>query len=56
MVRAPGDHHRAIGQARFVDHTQYDTLSILKTIEQRFGLDPLNALDANATPLTNSLR
>jgi acid phosphatase len=40
----------------FVDHTQYDTLSILKTIEQRFGLDPLNALDANATPLTNSLR
>lgn len=40
----------------FVDHTQYDTLSILKTIEDRFDLAPLNALDAKATPLTPSLR
>ena len=40
----------------FVDHTQYDTLSILKTIEERFGLEPLSALDANATSLKNSLR
>jgi acid phosphatase len=40
----------------FVDHTQYDTLSILKTIEDRFGLAPLTALDAHATPLTASLR
>jgi phospholipase C len=40
----------------FVDHTQYNTLSILKTIEERFGLDPLTSLDAQATPLTNSLR
>jgi acid phosphatase len=40
----------------FVDHTQYDTLSILKTIEDRFGLAPLTALDAHATPLTPSLQ
>ena len=41
---------------QFVDHTQYDTLSILKTIEERFGLEPLSALDAHATSLKNSLR
>jgi acid phosphatase len=40
----------------FVDHTQYDTLSILKTIEERFGLEPLSELDAQATSLKNSLR
>lgn len=40
----------------FVDHTQYDTSSIIKTIEVRFGLDPLSTLDAGATPLTNALR
>jgi len=45
-----------LAKRHFVDHTQYDTLSILKTIEERFGLAPLNSLDANATPLTNSLR
>jgi phospholipase C len=40
----------------FVDHTQYDTLSILKTIEERFGLEPLSPLDARAKSLKNSLR
>jgi acid phosphatase len=39
----------------FVDHTQYDTLSILKTIEERFELTPLGALDAKATSLKGSL-
>jgi phospholipase C len=38
-----------------VDHTQHDTLSILKTIEERFGLQPLNERDANASDLTSSL-
>ena len=37
----------------YVDHTQHDTLSILKTIEERYGLQPLNALDANASDLSN---
>lgn len=31
-----------------VDHRQYETLSILKTIEQRFGVQPLTAADAAA--------
>jgi acid phosphatase len=40
----------------FVDHTQYDTLSILRTIENRFGLAPLSRYDAAAKPLTAGLR
>jgi phospholipase C len=40
---------------RFVDHPEHDTLSILKTIEQRFGLRPLNRLDAKASSLDSSL-
>lgn len=35
----------------FVDHTVYDTTSILATFEHRFGLDPLGARDAAATDL-----
>jgi len=45
-----------LAKRRFVDHTQYNTLSILKTIEERFGLEPLSTLDAQATSLKNSLR
>lgn len=40
----------------FVDHTEHDTLSILKTIENRFGLAPLNSLVANASDLSSSLQ
>jgi hypothetical protein len=36
----------------FVDHQQHDTLSILSTIEARFGLQPLNQADANASTLS----
>jgi phospholipase C len=39
----------------FIDHTQYDTTSILKLIEQRFGLRPLGARDAAAESLVNAL-
>ena len=38
----------------FVDHTQYDTTSILKTLEVRWNLAPLSARDSAATPLTNA--
>lgn len=38
----------------FVDHTQYDTTSILKFIESRWGLKPLGTRDANANNLTNA--
>jgi len=40
----------------FVDHAQHDTLSILKTIELRFGLDPLSTYDANASSLASALK
>ena len=41
---------RAIPRAT-VDHTQYDTTSILATIERRFGLDPLSGRDAQVNDL-----
>ena len=40
----------------YVDHTQYDTGSILRTIEARWGLPPLNSSDANVAPLTGMLK
>jgi phospholipase C len=38
----------------FVDHTQYDTTSILALIEHRYNLTPLGSRDANAADLQNS--
>ena len=38
----------------FVDHTEHDTLSILKTIEERFGLPPLSRYDAAASDLLSN--
>ena len=38
-----------------VDHTTYDTLSILKTIEERFQLPPLNQRDGQATSMAGTL-
>jgi phospholipase C len=35
-----------------VDHTQYDTTSILATIERRFGLAPLSTRDAKVNDLS----
>jgi phospholipase C len=55
-TRVPGIIIGPLAKRHFVDHTQYDTLSILKTIEERFGLEPLTALDAQATSLKNSLQ
>lgn len=39
----------------FVDHTEYDTTSVLKLIETRYGLKPLAERDAKANDLTNAL-
>ena len=36
-----------------IDHTQYDTTSILATIEQRYGLAPLSTRDAAVNSLSN---
>jgi len=41
-------------KTNFVDHTQYETLSILSFLELRFGLKPLTDRDAKAAPLTNA--
>jgi len=37
----------------YVDHTAYETISILAFIEKRWGLEPLNSRDAKANPLRN---
>jgi len=39
----------------FVDHTPYDTTSILKFITRRFGLEPLAGVRAGMGDLTNAL-
>jgi phospholipase C len=39
-----------------IDHTNYETVSILKLIEERFGLAPLGTRDANANSLAKALR
>ena len=36
-----------------IDHTQYDTTSILATIERRFGLQSLSSRDAWVNDLSN---
>jgi phospholipase C len=38
----------------FVDHTQYETVSILAFIEARWGLKPLTSRDAAANPFSNA--
>lgn len=38
----------------FVDHTQYETVSINKTLEMVYGLPALSMRDANANPMFNS--
>lgn len=39
----------------YVDHTQYDTTSILRTIERRWRLEPLGSRDAAVHDLTPAL-
>jgi phospholipase C len=36
-----------------VDHTQYDTTSIMATIEHRFGLQPVSSRDAAVNDLSS---
>ncbi len=39
----------------YVDHTQYETVSILTLIEKRWDLAPLSSRDRDASPLQNAL-
>ena len=41
-------------KAGYVSHTQYELASILKFIEERFGLPPLTSRDANANDVTDA--
>jgi acid phosphatase len=38
----------------FVDHTSYETVSILSFIEKRWGLQPINERDKKADPLSHA--
>jgi phospholipase C len=38
----------------YVDHTQYETVSVLKLIETRWKLAPLGTRDAKANDLVNA--
>lgn len=40
----------------FVDHTTYETVSILAFIERRWGLEPLTDRDRKANPLQNAFQ
>ena len=43
-----------LAKRHFVDHTLYDTTSILATIEHRWDLDPLGTRDAHANDLRHA--
>jgi phospholipase C len=40
----------------YVDHTEYETASILALIEKRFNLKPLGTRDAAANPFSNAFQ
>lgn len=54
-VRVPAILVGPMVKKNFVDHTQYETASILALIERRYGLQPLGTRDAAASPFLNSL-
>jgi hypothetical protein len=54
-VRVPAIVMSPFVKKGYVDHKQRDTSSILSTIEQRFGLQPLNQRDANAPSFADLL-
>lgn len=55
-VRVPTLILSPLAQKHHVDHTPYDTLSILKTLELRFALEALNERDAGANSLVCAFR
>jgi phospholipase C len=55
-TRVPAIIISPFAKRHFVDHTTYDTTSILKLIETRWGLTPLGNRDAAAADMTNALQ
>ncbi len=53
-TRVPGIIISPFAKRGFVDHTQYETASILSFIESRWNLKPLSSRDKNANPLKNA--
>jgi phospholipase C len=53
-TRVPAIIISPFAKQNFVDHTQYETISILSFIEKRWGLQPLNDRDKNANPMLNA--
>jgi acid phosphatase len=56
-VRVPGIIVSPFAHKGSIDHTEYETVSILKLIERRFNLAPLSARDSDpaVNDLTNAL-
>ena len=54
-IRVPTIIISPFAKRHFIDHTTYDTTSILKLIETRWQLLPLGPRDAQAADLTNAL-
>ena len=54
-VRVPAMIISPFAKKGFIDHTTYDTTSILKLIEKRFGLSSLGSRDEHAKDLSNAL-
>lgn len=53
-TRVPAVIVSPFAKKEFVDHTSYETVSILKFIETRYGLEPLSTRDARANDLLNA--
>jgi phospholipase C len=54
-TRVPAIIISPFAKRHFIDHTIYDTTSILKLIETRWGLTPLGERDAVVADMTNAL-
>ncbi len=53
-TRVPGIIISPFAKKGYVDHTQYETVSILSFIEKRWDLAPLSSRDRNANPFQNA--
>jgi len=55
-IRVPAVIVSPLAKRHYVDHTRYDTTSILKLIETRWGLQPLGTRDAGADGLEGAFQ
>jgi phospholipase C len=55
-TRVPAIVISPLAKVGFLDHTQYDTTSILKLIETRWGVSPLSSHDMAANNMVNAFQ